>query len=239
MRVGAILQARLGSTRFPSKVLKPVGGLSLIEWVNHYTSACASLDDVVFAIPISDKDSLGKFISERTACEIFYGSENNVLKRFHDCAHEFELDVIVRITCDDPLKDPALVDFCVTEILDKGYDCVSTERCSTLPAGLGVEVFTREMLQLCYKRVTSIFDQEHVTQYLYNKNNHFNILDVQYSNLPIGWRFTIDTELDFQFFDEFFQSIFPSSDNLISEHFFLENATSIGNLQKKYFGWEA
>jgi spore coat polysaccharide biosynthesis protein SpsF len=167
MKTVAIIQARLGSTRLPAKVLLPLPtGRVVLQEVIHRCQQIQGIDAVVVAIPATaDNDLLLPFAS--AAAMVVRGPEHDVLARYWEAAKAAEADVIMRITADCPLLDPQTC----TETLDlyrkHGPGYVSNAwPVREYPHGWDCEVFSREALELAHFNATDYEDREHVTPYM-------------------------------------------------------------------------
>lgn len=136
MRVVAVIQARMGSGRLPGKVLIPLGGRPVLDWVVRAARSATEVDEVVIATSTSSADDEIAFAGARLGCRVVRGSEEDVLSRFVLAADASEADAIVRLTADCPLLDPALIDQVVrTWSRDPALGYVSTTLIRTLPEG--------------------------------------------------------------------------------------------------------
>ena len=171
-KISLFIQARLGSTRLPSKVLslleeKPLI-LHLIERLQyvqkaHHIALLAPLD--------TSNDPLVSCVSRATPIDIFRGSEEDVLSRFYEAALTFHPNIIVRITADCPLIDPKIIDAAIDLFLgQKGCTYVSTKG---FPRGLDVEVFSFHALQSAFHTATDPSEREHVTLHFYRHPKNF------------------------------------------------------------------
>ena len=223
VKVLCIVQARLTSTRLPNKVLMELGGtgLSLLEHTYLRLEAVPSIDKVVFAIPDTEpNDKLALFLSSKKI-EFFRGSEDNVLKRFYDCAIQYKPEMVVRATCDNPCVDYEEADKLVTSLT--GYDYAVTTHA---PLGTAVEVFTAEALYKTYKEATGEAEYEHVTPYIYRNEELFKVKRIPYSNIPsFKLRLTVDTEQDMDLMNQLYSvlyhgEVFPNQAiyNYLSAH---------------------
>ena len=197
MKIVAIVQARMGSIRFPKKVMMPVGTIPMIEIILKRLNNSKLVDQIILAtsaneinIPLSKHvESLG-FICVK-------GSEDDVLERYVQAAEKSNADVIVRITGDCPLVDPALVDECIRKFKETKVDYCSNTIPSTFPDGLDVEVFKFSALKKAFMDSTKLFHREHVTTYLkeldiFSKVNYSNNNDLS------AMRLTVDEPEDFE-----------------------------------------
>lgn len=196
MNVVAIIQARTGSTRLPNKVFSLLAGKPLIWHVFNRISYSKLITQCVLATTVNSNDET--LIEWATANGInkFRGSEDDVLSRFYLAAKEYKADIIVRITADDPFKDPFLIDnvidICLSEKLDFAYN----NNPVSFPEGLDTEVFTFKALELAYNHSVDSFEREHITQYFY-KNPELFLQKNLKNNVDYSWlRWTIDTQMD-------------------------------------------
>lgn len=166
MKVVAIVQARMGSTRLPGKVMKPVCGVPLIGLLLSRLSRSRRLDQIVVATSPGDLNQplIGVVRSMGYACTV--GDEQDVLARYMQAAKEAKADVIVRVTGDCPLIDPTVVDAVIERFVELGADYVSNVSPATYPDGLDTEVFSFQALERAFHESSDPFDREHVTPYL-------------------------------------------------------------------------
>jgi spore coat polysaccharide biosynthesis protein SpsF len=166
-RVVAIIQARMGSTRLPGKVLRDLGGRPVLDWVVSAARRATEIDEVVIATSAAPGDDAIADWAAAAAVPVVRGSESDVLSRFALAAAESRADAIVRLTADCPLLDPVLIDQVVAlwrRDPDLGYVATTLER--TLPRGLDVELISREVLDET-DRVATGHDRVHVTSRAY------------------------------------------------------------------------
>ena len=211
MKVVAIVQARMGSTRLPDKVMKPIGGIPMIELLLSRLSKATKLSQIVVA---TSTDERNKPLTDHVrtlgyACE--QGSEHDVLGRYIQAAEVHDADVVVRITGDCPLVDPDLVDECICRFFADCVDYFSNVNPPTYPDGLDIEVFSLQALQQAAKETDSPYDREHVTPYL-RESRHFKISSLQYSQDLSGLRWTVDESDDFTVIEQVFHYFHPNTD---------------------------
>ena len=140
MRVVALIQARMGSTRLPGKVLSPILGVPMIEMLLRRLSKSKEVDEIVVATSVDPKNDDLQSTVECLGYRCTRGSENNVLKRFYESAKMTKADIIVRITGDCPLVDPELVDKHVQAFKKEKVDYYSNVDPASYPDGLDIEV---------------------------------------------------------------------------------------------------
>lgn len=197
MRIIAFVQARMGSTRLPGKIMMPVDGVPLIELLTIRLSMSKELDDTVVVTSESpENDILVNYLS-KIGVKAYRGSENNVLARYIDAAEHYNADAVVRITGDCPVIDSSLIDMCVAKYREGGFDYVSNVLPPTYPDGLDVEVVSTQSLKESYEVSKTKENIEHVTPYIrstgkYSKYNIENSEDL--SNL----RWTVDEPSDLE-----------------------------------------
>ena len=197
MKVLAIVQARMGSTRLPNKVMREVDGIPLIELLLARLSHSIEIDQIVLATSIDSRNI--PLVDHVTSLgyQSFQGSENDVLERFYFAAQQFSGDIIIRITGDCPLIDPQLVDDAIRKFKTNNADYLCNTNPPTFPDGLDIEVFTFAALQRAYNESNTSSDREHVTPYI-RESGHFSTMnvasDTDFSNL----RWTVDEDQDLE-----------------------------------------
>tara|TARA_X000000368_G_scaffold419092_1_gene422387 strand:+ start:16662 stop:18704 length:2043 start_codon:yes stop_codon:yes gene_type:complete len=196
-KIVAIIQARNGSSRFPKKILKKIGKLTLIEILLKRISLSKRINKVVVATTRSSSDnSLIKILMKRKI-DFYRGDENNVLNRYYEAAKKFNADIVVRITGDCPVIDPKIVDEVIDLYLASKAAFASNIEPPTYPDGLDVEVFSFNELSNAKKFAKSKFDKEHVTPFIKYRRNIKKIN--KFSNLNLSKiRLTVDEEVDLQ-----------------------------------------
>ena len=162
----AIVQSRMGSTRFPGKALKEVNGYSLIEILLLRLCKSKKIDKIVLATSNkTENDILEKKVID-LGFDVFRGSENDVLNRYDLTAKKYSPNTVVRITGDCPLIDPELVDEIINFYQKKNVDYASNVDPPTYPDGLDVEVFSSDALHSANINAIESFDREHVTPHI-------------------------------------------------------------------------
>lgn len=197
----AIIQARMGSSRLPGKVLADIGGRSMIQRIIERVEACPEIDKVVVATTTaSSDDALESWAHANTRCAIYRGSENDVLDRFYQCARQFAASIIVRVTADDPLKDPDIISRALKWLeTDPTLDYCSNTLHPTYPEGLDVEVFRFEALERAHKDAMLPSDREHVTPYMWKNPSLFHLKNIELGRDLSSWRWTVDKPEDLEF----------------------------------------
>lgn len=201
MKIGAIVQTRMGSTRLPGKVMLDLCGKPVIDHVIDRLKQSKLLNEIIIATTALEADRVIVGQAKKNKVKWFCGSEDDVLSRYYYAAKENNLDTVVRITSDCPLIDPVLLDKIVEFYISNNYTLVTnagnnlTQR--TFPRGLDVEVFSFRVLEDAFYNATKSHQREHVTPYMYEsygKDIYYYKNDMDYSNL----RWTLDTNEDFE-----------------------------------------
>lgn len=197
MKVVAIVQARMGSSRLPGKVLKSLGSTTNLEYLLTRLRQSKLIDQVLVATSdCAEDDEIQKYC-EKIGVNVFRGPENDCLTRYILAAQSVEAQVIIRVTGDCPLVDPRLVDDCVRELLERGCDYISNCNgvSNPLPDGFDVEVFTlSSLLQASDLSIVDAY-REHVT-FAYINTGLFRIGRCEYQHNFQHLRLTLDYEED-------------------------------------------
>jgi spore coat polysaccharide biosynthesis protein SpsF len=196
MKTSAIVQARMGSSRLPGKVLMDLGGETVLARVVNRLRRSMLLDDIVVATTQSASDDVIVSECERLAVESFRGSEVDVLDRYYQAAQVCKADVVVRITSDCPLTDPVVVDEIIAVFHDQQADYASNTIVHTYPRGLDAEVVSRTALERARAEARQSYEREHVTPYFYEHPELFRIASCQGSADYSHYRWTLDTPDD-------------------------------------------
>ena len=196
MKVVAVVQARMGSTRLPDKVMKRINGVPMIELLLKRLSRSQKVDEIVLATSVDQRNqSLVEHVTS-LGFRCFRGSEDDVLGRFCLAAQEASADVVVRITGDCPLVDPALVDQAILGYQANDVDYFSNVVPPTYPDGLDIEVFSAKALLRANQETQEAFDREHVTPYL-RQSKQFSQAAMRNGQDLSGLRWTVDEPRDF------------------------------------------
>jgi glutamate-1-semialdehyde 2,1-aminomutase len=208
MKIVAIVQARMGSTRLPNKVMKLINGIPMIELLLNRLSHSKELHQIIVATSIDERNTplVEHVISCGYHCE--QGDETNVLERYISAAKKHQTGIIVRITGDCPLVDPELVDECIRRFKIEQVDYFSNISPATYPDGLDIEVFTLAALEKAMLESQDPFDHEHVTPYILN-TNLFNKASMINDKDLSALRWTVDELDDFRVITDVFKHFSP------------------------------
>lgn len=207
MKTIVIIQARMGSSRLPGKVLLRLGAETVLANVVHRTQRAGLVDEVVVATSEADRDAVIADECQRLQVRCFRGSEHDVLDRYYRTAVATGAEAIVRVTADCPLIDPELVDEAIRIFLKENADYCSNSLPRHYPRGLDTEVFSARALTQAWSEAQEPYQREHVTPYLYEHPEMFRIASaagaVDYSQ----YRWTLDTPEDLELLRAVFQNL--------------------------------
>ena len=197
--IGCIVQARMGSSRLPGKTLMKVDEKNtVLDFLINQLSYSKLIDKLVIATTnLSIDDDIQNSIRNLDV-ELFRGNANDVLDRYYQSAKKFSLDIVVRITADNPLIDPFIMDEMISEFCLKNYDYMTNTLPRTFPYGTEVEIFTFDALEKAWQNAKKPSEREHVTPYFYNNQKIFKIHKIQYSTNISNLRWTIDRQNDLE-----------------------------------------
>ncbi|THD17774.1 acylneuraminate cytidylyltransferase [Anoxybacillus ayderensis] len=200
MKVAAIIQARMGSTRLPGKVLKKVLDKTLLEYQIERVKRAKTIDEIIIATTTKESDDPIVQLCQQLSIPYYRGSEEDVLSRYYEAATTFGVDVIVRLTSDCPIIDPNVIDKVVEQYLDNRdrYDYVSNTLTRTYPRGMDTEVVSYEVLKRAHEEAKGSVYREHVTAYMYHHPDQFRLCNVSNEEDESKHRWTVDTEEDFE-----------------------------------------
>jgi glutamate-1-semialdehyde 2,1-aminomutase len=211
MKVLAIVQARMGSVRLPGKVMRDIEGRPMIGLLLDRLARSETITQIAVATPQSaENDRLISHV-QGMGYPTFAGSERDVLDRFYQAAAPFQPDIVVRITGDCPLVDPALVDTVVRKLIATKADYVSNVSPPTFPDGLDVEAFTFRTLETAWRDAKAAYDREHVTPFIYKSHKfrtEFVTSKIDYSHL----RWTVDEPEDLTLVSSIFRNFHSRTD---------------------------
>lgn len=194
MKTVVIIQARLGSTRLPRKVLLPLNGKTVLQNVIERAELIKNVDQVVLATTNNVEDDVLIDEAKKHNVSVYRGSEEDVLNRYYNAALMYKADHIVRITSDCPLIDPVLSSNLVSKYFENNVDYAHT---SKFPRGLDTEVFSFLSLEKCEKNATRNYEREHVTPYIYENRELFSIFTLSPNTDCSNYRWTVDTIEDY------------------------------------------
>lgn len=215
MSVNAIIQARCGSTRFPNKVFADINGKPLLWHVVNRLKYADLIDEIIVATTVNAKDDVIETWCKDENVKCFRGSEDDVLDRYYQASLAFPSDYVVRVTADDPFKEPAVIDQVIGKLINEKLDLVTNNFPPSFPEGLDCEAFTFEILRTMALNATDSFEREHVTQYVYRNPDKFKIGNVS-SDIPLSHlRWTIDNTEDYLMVKEIYNKRNKDSNDIL------------------------
>lgn len=207
MTTAVVVQARMGSSRLPGKVMKMLAGQTVLHHVLRRCGAIPGCDVVVCAVPDESASAPLQSIATDCGAEIFRGSEGDVLARYCGAAAAVKADIVMRVTSDCPLIDPNICGDVLALRKRESADYASNNSPRTFPHGLDCEAFTVTALAEADANATSRDDREHVTPWL-RRAAHLKRVNLDSGNAALaGNRWTLDYEEDLAFFEALFAKL--------------------------------
>lgn len=194
----AVIQARMGSTRLPCKVLADISGKPLLWHVVNRLLHSKTLDKIVISTTTSPIDDEVATFCKQEGFYCYRGSEDDVLDRYYQTLKKYPAKRIVRITADCPLIDPSVVDDVVNLQTSTGADYASNISPPTFPDGLDTEVFLFQTLDKVWNEANYKYQREHVTGYISDNPEIFKTANLKYARDLSHWRITVDYPEDFE-----------------------------------------
>ncbi|WP_321419193.1 glycosyltransferase family protein [uncultured Methanomethylovorans sp.] len=234
----AIIQARMGSTRLPGKVMKPLLGKPMLEHIITRVQASKMIDQIVIATTQKSEDNIISDYAKEHHVEFYRGSSEDVLDRYYQAAKKYDADVIVRITADDPLKDPQIIDEILHEYIGASgkYDYISNTIIPTYPIGLDIEVFSFKSLSKAWMEAERQIYREHVTPYIWSNPQIFNLKNYEYTGENLSTlRWTVDTKEDFEFVETVYRHLYNENEIFLMQSILqlLRERPEIQNINKE------
>lgn len=216
MRTVAVIQARMGASRLPGKVMKRLGERSVLAHVIERVVRCRGLDAVVVATTLSPQDD--QIANEATHCGVssYRGSEHDVLARYYGAALQERAGIVVRVTADCPFLDTEVLEnllaaFVASQESARPCDYLSNTLERTYPRGLDAEIFSFSVLQQAHNEAKLPYEREHVTPYLYQHPARFHLCSQRNDTDLSTHRWTLDTEEDWRFIQAVHQALVESN----------------------------
>ena len=238
--IGCIIQARMDSTRLPGKAMKKINGKTqMLKFQLNQLKFSKCIEKLVVATTNLESDNIIADFCKKNHLEYFRGQSNDVLDRYYQCAKKINFSIIVRITSDNPLIDPKIVDNIIDMFINSECDYLSTDP-KTYPLGFAVEVFNFKSLEKAWKEAKLPSEREHVTPYLFkNKNlfrlcNHSDVKDLSHI------RCTVDTHDDFKLIEKIISKLNMNPIHLENVLELLSNEPELLKINKhvKHDGYE-
>lgn len=211
MKIVATIEARMGSSRLPGKVLLPLGGKTVLEILIDRVARARYIDQIVVATTINVADEAISKLCEKLNVACFRGSEEDVLDRVLNAAYAQQADLICELMGDSPLIDPLLIDNAITSHLSGNYDYTSNFLFeNTFPLGFAVQVFPTTVLAKVAELTQDPVDRSHVSCFIYHNPRLFKLQGVK-ANIDTfapDIRFALDTQEDYQLITKVFDELY-------------------------------
>lgn len=207
----AFIAARMGSERLPGKVIKELFGIPSLVHIFNILKECKNLDDFAVVTTVLAEDDIIENICTDNSVKIIRGSVHDVLDRFRVAAEILKPDRIIRVTGDDPLMDPEIIDHVIEEHCSGNFDYTSNIAERTYPRGMDTEVIEYEALERCWRNTSDKDDHEHVTLFIRRNPELFRIHSVRKEGEPMDdLRLCLDTEQDYDLLKEIYDNLYQS-----------------------------
>jgi len=213
MKVFCFLQARMNSERFPGKIMKEIFGIPIIGHILNSLSYSKNIDEIIVTTTTNSSDDILVNYLKKYKWKYFRGDENDVLLRYVNTLNKFPADYVVRITADNPLTDPEIVDSVIEQAIITNSDYSSNHLIKSFPLGYVVEVISSKTLLNIEQLAHNPEDREHVTWHVYQNRDKFktsNFLSPTNLSHP-NWRLTVDTKEDFQLIEKIFGKLYKKN----------------------------
>jgi len=196
----AIIQARIGSSRFTGKIMmKLYEKFTVLDYVIRQLGHSKLLKNIIIATTYLEQDNVIVEYAKNNGLAYFRGESLDVLDRYYKCAKEFSLDTIVRMTSDAPFLDPTIVDKVISKFQETGCDFASNNITRTYPIGIDAEVFSMKALEKTWKEAELPSEREHVTSFMKKNTESFKLYNLENNQkIPI-YRLAIDRKEDLGF----------------------------------------
>lgn len=241
MKKITIVQARVGSSRLPGKILKTILGKSVLELQLERMRLSKDCGQIVVATSTNPLDDIIEQFGREHDVEVFRGSELDLLERHYLCARKYGATIVAKIPSDCPLIDYRIIDRVFGMYDETKHDYISNLHPATYPDGNDVEIFSMEALEKAHKEATRPLEREHTTPYFWENPQLFRLDNVEWEcglDYSMSHRFTIDYPEDFDFIQAVYERLYPSNplfslDDILR---LLEEDPSIYELNSKFVG---
>ena len=205
----AIVQARIGSTRLPGKVMKNILGKPMLWHLIQRLKSSKLINRIVIVVPDKESDKVLLKLAEEMGVDSFAGSEDDVLDRYYRAAMKYDAETVVRITGDCPLIDPEIVDEIIGHYLKNKDKLDFVHNGMSYPDGIAeTEVFSFAALEKAWKEARLTSEREHVTSYIWKNPDLFRSATLEYKENLSHLRLVVDDERDFQLVSEIFINLY-------------------------------
>ena len=218
-KIVATIEARMGSTRLPGKVLMPLAGIPVLQQTIERLRRSKYLDDVIVATTIHTRDDAIVKLCEQHSCHYYRGSEDDVLSRVLGAVNAHKGDIIVEITGDCPLVDWRHVDYIIDLFFTGNYDYISNSMTQSFPTGFDVQIFPTKVLQEVEHITKNPKDREHVSFYIYNHPEKYRLKNWMAEGkmfLPDVW-LALDTQKDYAVLADIYKRLMHNNPDFSAE----------------------
>lgn len=209
-KIVSTIEARFASSRLPGKTLLKICGKPTLELIIERLKRSKFIDEIVIATTVNPDCNAIEELAKKLGVSCFRGSEEDVLDRVLKAAKAYKADIIVEITGDEPLIDPAVVDQVIDYYLKNDFDYVSNVLNRRYPRGLDTQVFAVSVLDEVSRLTNDPADRENVSLYIYEHPEKYKLGSVAAPdelNHP-DWRWTLDMEEDFEFLNTIYENLY-------------------------------
>lgn len=217
LKVIALLQARMSSTRLPGKVLKTILGKPMLLLQVERILRAKNIDKLILVTSTNSEDDTIVNVCKKANIACFRGSLDNVLDRMYRAAKECNPEHVVRLTADCPLADPGVIDAVISLHLQGAYDYTSNTQKRNFPDGLDVEIMKFSVLEQAWQEATFPEQKEHVTPFIRQQPGRFKLGNLEGNKDLSNLRWTVDTKEDFAFVSKVYEALYPNNPNFTTQ----------------------
>ncbi|MBF0540389.1 MAG: glycosyltransferase family protein [Nitrospirae bacterium] len=218
MKIGAIVEARMTSSRLPGKIMLPIIGKPALELLIERLRQCKKIDKIIIATTTNHCDEVIVDLAKRCDVGYYRGSELDVLERVYLSAIENSIEVVVEVTSDCPLVDPYIVSEAIEIFESQRYDYVSNIIKRTFPRGLDVQIFKTSVLEDVHNTTKDLVDREHAALHIYEHPEKYKLWNFM---TDTGYelesqRLTLDTPEDYFVIRAIFEGLYEKTNGAFS-----------------------
>jgi len=235
-KISIIIQARMGSTRLPNKVLAEIEGKPMLYHLVQRLKLSKFNPEIIIATTKDNSDKQIIDLAKTLKIKYYAGSINDVLDRYYQAAKKYNIKIIIRITADCPLIDPRILDKVISEFLTDNYDYLCNTNPPSFPDGLDIEIFSFETLERAWKSAKLSSEREHVTAYIYKNPEIFRLGNIANKTDLSGMRWTVDEKEDLEFVRQIYKFLYKGHHIFLMEDIikFLKEKPEIMLINKKF-----
>lgn len=215
-----MIQARMGSTRLPGKVMKKILDKPMLQLLIDRVKFSNKIDSIIVVTANGDENEPIRLLCDNLNVDCFSGDEDDVLDRYYQAALQYNLsddDHIIRITADCPLIDPTIMDEVIDEHLNNNHDYTANTIICTYPDGLDCEIFKFSVLKNAWENANLKSEREHVTLYIRNNSELYNLGNTEYKDDLSNLRWTVDEPEDFLLVKQIYEQLYDENNIFLME----------------------